>query len=73
MGDVKPIDLKQINALADFALYSGVGRKTPMGMGMTRRLQDFWDGHSWDAFFSRAYLLITKSVWDATTEKQHYW
>jgi CRISPR-associated endoribonuclease Cas6 len=41
MGDVKPIDLKQINALADFALYSGVGRKTPMGMGMTRRLQDF--------------------------------
>jgi len=30
--------IQQINALADFALYSGVGRKTPMGMGMVRRL-----------------------------------
>ncbi len=29
--------LKQINALADFALYAGVGRKTSMGMGMARR------------------------------------
>ncbi len=29
--------LKQINTLADFALYAGVGRKTPMGMGMARR------------------------------------
>jgi len=28
--------IQQINALADFALYSGVGRKTPMGMGMVR-------------------------------------
>jgi CRISPR-associated endoribonuclease Cas6 len=41
MGDVNPVAIKQINALADFALYSGVGRKTPMGMGMTRRLKDF--------------------------------
>jgi CRISPR-associated endoribonuclease Cas6 len=38
MGDLEPIQIKQINALADFALYTGVGRKTPMGMGMTRRL-----------------------------------
>jgi CRISPR-associated endoribonuclease Cas6 len=41
MGDVNPVAIKQINALADFALYSGVGRKTPMGMGMTRRLHNF--------------------------------
>ncbi|MBD2561782.1 MULTISPECIES: CRISPR-associated endoribonuclease Cas6 [Nostoc] len=38
LGAVEPIQIKQINALADFALYSGVGRKTTMGMGMTRRL-----------------------------------
>lgn len=38
MGDVEPLVIQQINALADFALYSGVGRKTPMGMGMVRRL-----------------------------------
>lgn len=38
MGDVTPLQIKQLNALADFALYAGVGRKTPMGMGMTRRL-----------------------------------
>jgi CRISPR-associated endoribonuclease Cas6 len=38
LGDVEPKIVKQINALADFALYSGVGRKTPMGMGMVRRL-----------------------------------
>ena len=38
LGDVSPEVIKQINALADFALYSGVGRKTPMGMGMVRRL-----------------------------------
>ncbi|MGB3265741.1 MAG: CRISPR-associated endoribonuclease Cas6 [Microcoleus sp.] len=41
MGDVDPVAIKQINCLADFALYSGVGRKTPMGMGMTRRLHIF--------------------------------
>ncbi|MBW4595594.1 MAG: CRISPR-associated endoribonuclease Cas6 [Brasilonema angustatum HA4187-MV1] len=38
LGDVELIAIKQINALADFALYAGVGRKTTMGMGMTRRL-----------------------------------
>lgn len=38
LGDVEPLVIQQINALADFALYSGVGRKTPMGMGMVRRL-----------------------------------
>lgn len=39
LGDVEPLVIKQINALANFALYSGVGRKTPMGMGMVRRFQ----------------------------------
>lgn len=38
MGDVEPLQVKQINALADFAMYAGVGRKTTMGMGMVRRL-----------------------------------
>ncbi|MBW4489495.1 MAG: CRISPR-associated endoribonuclease Cas6 [Trichocoleus desertorum ATA4-8-CV12] len=38
LGDVEPLTIKQINTLADFALYAGVGRKTPMGMGMLRRL-----------------------------------
>ncbi len=38
-GDVDALTLQQINALADFALYCGVGRKTPMGMGMLRRLR----------------------------------
>ena len=34
---IEPIQIKQINALADFAFYCGVGRKTTMGMGMVRR------------------------------------
>lgn len=38
LGEIQPIQIKQINALADFALYAGIGRKTTMGMGMTRRL-----------------------------------
>lgn len=38
LGDVEPMQIKQINALADLALYAGVGRKTTMGMGMIRRL-----------------------------------
>lgn len=38
LGAIEPIQIKQINALAEFALYCGVGRKTTMGMGMTRRL-----------------------------------
>ncbi|MBD2664062.1 hypothetical protein B6N60_03677 [Richelia sinica FACHB-800] len=37
MGDLEPEKVKQINALADFALYAGAGRKTTMGMGMIRR------------------------------------
>ncbi|MFS0518167.1 CRISPR-associated endoribonuclease Cas6 [Nostoc sp. UIC 10607] len=43
LGTVEPIQIKQINALADFALYTGVGRKTTMGMGMVRRLQGTGD------------------------------
>ena len=38
LGEVEPIHIKQFNALADFALYCGVGRKTTMRMGMVRRL-----------------------------------
>ncbi|QLE43061.1 CRISPR-associated endoribonuclease Cas6 [Nostoc sp. C052] len=38
LGQIEPIQIKQLNALADFALYAGIGRKTTMGMGMTRRL-----------------------------------
>ncbi|MBE9182542.1 CRISPR-associated endoribonuclease Cas6 [Oculatella sp. LEGE 06141] len=37
LGEVEPLTVQQINALADFAIYAGVGRKTPMGMGMVRR------------------------------------
>jgi CRISPR-associated endoribonuclease Cas6 len=39
MGDVEAIQIKKINALADFALYAGIGRKTTMGMGMGRRVR----------------------------------
>lgn len=39
LGDVSPESIRQLNALADFALYAGVGRKTPMGQGMVRRRQ----------------------------------
>lgn len=39
LGKVHPTTIQQINTLADFALYSGVGRKTPMGMGITRRIE----------------------------------
>jgi CRISPR-associated endoribonuclease Cas6 len=38
MGDIEPIKIKQLNTLADFAMYAGVGRKTTMGMGMVRRI-----------------------------------
>ena len=38
MGDIEPIAVKQLNALADFAIYAGIGRKTTMGMGMVRRI-----------------------------------
>ncbi|HEY9811219.1 MAG TPA: CRISPR-associated endoribonuclease Cas6 [Halomicronema sp.] len=37
LGEVEPEQIKQINTLADFAMYAGIGRKTPMGMGMVRR------------------------------------
>jgi len=37
LGAVEPLSIKQINTLANFALFAGVGRKTPMGMGMVRR------------------------------------
>ncbi len=38
MGDVEAATIKKINALAEFALYAGIGRKTTMGMGMVRRI-----------------------------------
>ncbi|MCY7334076.1 MAG: CRISPR-associated endoribonuclease Cas6 [Pseudanabaena sp. CAN_BIN31] len=38
LGDVAPEVVKQINALADFAMFAGIGRKTTMGMGMAKRL-----------------------------------
>lgn len=39
LGNVDPQTIKQINTLANFAFYSGVGRKTPMGMGQVFRYQ----------------------------------
>ncbi|MCC5634804.1 CRISPR-associated endoribonuclease Cas6 [Nostoc sp. CHAB 5844] len=38
LGEIEPIQIKQLNTLANFALYAGVGRKTTMGLGMVRRL-----------------------------------
>ena len=38
LGDIEPEKIKQINSLADFAIYAGIGRKTTMGMGMVSRL-----------------------------------
>ncbi|NCJ06632.1 CRISPR-associated endoribonuclease Cas6 [Synechococcales cyanobacterium C] len=38
LGSVESDVIKQLNALANFGLYAGVGRKTPMGMGMCRRV-----------------------------------
>jgi len=35
---------RQLNALADFAFYAGVGMKTTMGMGQTRRVVKWSDG-----------------------------
>jgi CRISPR-associated endoribonuclease Cas6 len=37
LGDADPETIKRLNTLADFAFFSGIGRKTPMGMGMVRR------------------------------------
>lgn len=39
-GDVSPLQIKQLNCLADFAVYCGIGRKTTMGMGMCRRINN---------------------------------
>ncbi len=38
LGDASPEVIKQINAIADFAIFAGIGRKTTMGMGMARRV-----------------------------------
>ena len=45
LGDVEPMAIKQMNTLANFALYAGVGRKTTMGMGMTRRRSSNIESH----------------------------
>mgnify|MGYP006270731691 FL=1 len=37
-GDVDPLQIKQLNTLANFSLYSGIGRKNTMGFGMIRRI-----------------------------------
>jgi CRISPR-associated endoribonuclease Cas6 len=37
LGQVEPNYIKQLNALANYATFCGVGRKTTMGMGMVRR------------------------------------
>ncbi|MEM8829187.1 MAG: CRISPR-associated endoribonuclease Cas6 [Cyanobacteria bacterium P01_G01_bin.19] len=37
-GDENSQQLKYLNTLANFALYSGMGKKTTMGMGMVRRI-----------------------------------
>ena len=40
LADVLAMEqVQHINALADFAVYSGVGAKTTMGMGQTRRIK----------------------------------
>jgi CRISPR-associated endoribonuclease Cas6 len=41
--DRDPQRLKQLNALADFALFSGTGQKTTQGLGQTRRLSSRFD------------------------------
>jgi CRISPR-associated endoribonuclease Cas6 len=41
--DRDPQRLKQLNALADFALFSGTGQKTTQGLGQTRRLSPRFD------------------------------
>ncbi|MGP1386454.1 MAG: CRISPR-associated endoribonuclease Cas6 [Thainema sp.] len=38
LGNVDASTIKQLNTLADFALYAGVGRKTTMGMGICKRI-----------------------------------
>lgn len=36
-SQVEPLQIKQINALANYAFYCGLGRKTTMGFGMVKR------------------------------------
>lgn len=40
IGDISPHIVKAVNLLADFALFSGLGKKTTRGMGMIRRIID---------------------------------
>jgi CRISPR-associated endoribonuclease Cas6 len=40
LGDVEPLMIKQLNTLANFAMFCGIGRKTTMGMGMIRRINN---------------------------------
>ncbi|WP_246564116.1 CRISPR-associated endoribonuclease Cas6 [Leptothoe spongobia] len=40
LGKVDETTIKQLNTLADFSFYAGVGRKTTMGMGVTRRVME---------------------------------
>ena len=40
LGNIDPQQIKYLNTLADFALYSGMGKKTTMGMGMVRRINN---------------------------------
>jgi len=37
LGDVEPSIIKQLNVLADYAFYCGLGRKTTMGFGTVTR------------------------------------
>ncbi|MGK7934624.1 MAG: CRISPR-associated endoribonuclease Cas6 [Xenococcaceae cyanobacterium] len=39
-GNIAPQQIKYLNTLADFALYCGMGKKTTMGMGMVRRINN---------------------------------
>ena len=40
LGGGDPVLVQQFNALGDFAMFAGVGRKTTMGMGMVRRIEN---------------------------------
>jgi CRISPR-associated endoribonuclease Cas6 len=41
--ELSPSQVKALNCLSDFAFYSGVGAKTTMGMGQTRRIESSFD------------------------------
>jgi len=38
LGEVDALAIRQLNALANYAFYAGIGRKTTMGRGMARRV-----------------------------------